>query len=418
MALELRLFSFAPTTGLLQAVTDEFAQLVGLSAEGLIGRHVSEVVTPREVTGTDPGMNGFDAEGSSIACHVHPADDEALAMQLIARPDQREGLWQVTAPDAEGLLALVLQRRELKARLAVMLDSSLVTTWHYDYSRDLFTWDAQASSVLELPGDGLPTKAATLLDWVPTGHRARLEATLEQIRESGSGECELVIRHPRYERYLVLRGRLWDRGADGLPRRAVGIVEDASAERALEKQLMRIAAADPVTSVGNRRAFDRALREEWQRSQRTGSPVSLILLIVDQYGKFAAQMGSTIANHALVAVARMLAGNMSDELLYRFDGGMFALLVRDVDTDGAGQLMCTLLEQLPAIQIPQAPGHSFTATAGCASWPDPQVELTAADLLRRAERALYRAQADGGSRGCTFDGVLDGLEAAVPLTQP
>jgi diguanylate cyclase (GGDEF)-like protein len=409
MARDLKLFSFVRGSGLLHTVSDEFVELIGLPAQHLIDRPVSDIVTPFAPTGTDQSMSWLDPEPVLAECRLHPADDEALTLRLIVRPDPVDGLWQAAAVDIGGILALVLQRRELRARLSLIAEDAHTTMWRYDYLRDHLVWERHASDVLATAERDLPTDLATLLSWVPEGQRTKVEETVEQISEIGSGRCEISVSDRLQNRHLVLRGRVWDLATDGSSRRAVGVLEDVTAARELERQSLTMAVADPLTGLGNRRAFDRALREEMRRARSTGSSVSVLLLFVDRFGKFAAQVGSAIADQAVVTIARTLAGAVNHDLIYRFDGASFAVIVQGGDSVGVQELMHAMLERTAAVELRQALGYSFAVTAGCAS-SDGEADLKSPELLRRAERALQRAQEAGGAVGYAYESSVAGLE--------
>lgn len=406
MARDLKLFTFSPGSGLFQAVSNDFVRLIGLPAQQLINRPVGDVVSLCGQEAPDQSISWREPQPVLTECRLHPVSDEAVSLRIMVQPDELDGHWRVAGVDVAATLALVLQRRELRAELSLVVDRSRLTMWRYDYVRDHLVWDPQASAVLNVPERDLPTDLVTLLRWVPESERAAFRDAVHQIRDAGYGRCEIVS-PAEVHRHLVFRGQVWDREVDGTSRRAVGVLEDVTAARELERQRVTVAAVDPLTGLENRRAFDRALREEMRRAQSAGSPVSVILLFVDRFGKFAAQVGSSIADQAVMAFGRTLATAAKGERLYRFDGASFGVIACGVDPIGAEPLMHALLERTSSTELRQALGHSFAVTAGCASW-DGEVELKAAELLRRAERALLRAQEDGGARGYSYETAVGG----------
>ncbi|MBL8485390.1 MAG: response regulator, partial [Rhodocyclaceae bacterium] len=73
--------------------------------------------------------------------------------------------------------------------------------------------------------------------------------------------------------------------------------------KTLADELRRVAAQDDLTGTANRRGFERALEREWRRSQRTGEPLSLMIIDVDHFKLYNDHYGHVAGDAALSAVA-------------------------------------------------------------------------------------------------------------------
>ncbi|MCC6561365.1 MAG: GGDEF domain-containing protein, partial [Xanthomonadales bacterium] len=145
-------------------------------------------------------------------------------------------------------------------------------------------------------------------------------------------------------------------------------------------------------------ALDAALPWATQR----GLPIGLIVLDGDHFKDYNDRPGPLAGDTALRAVAQALASAMREQdLVARYGGEEFACLMGDADIDVAAAVaerMRALVAALP----PRTLGndeHTLTLSAGVLS-RIPRPGESAADLLRDADVALYRAKHDGRNRVC------------------
>ena len=158
-------------------------------------------------------------------------------------------------------------------------------------------------------------------------------------------------------------------------------------------EIERFANTDGLTGLANRRVFDEMLVRELARADRTGEPLSLLVLDVDHFKKVndvhGHQAGDEVLRH--VGVALGTVGRITD-LPARFGGEEFVILLPACAPDEA----VTVAERYRAgIAAPGGP-VSVTASAGVATFP-----LHASDarsLLAAADEALYAAKGDGRDR--------------------
>ncbi|WP_228114598.1 ligand-binding sensor domain-containing diguanylate cyclase [Stenotrophomonas sp. MYb238] len=162
----------------------------------------------------------------------------------------------------------------------------------------------------------------------------------------------------------------------------------------------RQAHEDPLTGLPNRRAFDEGLARDFARSQRSGHPLSLLVLDIDHFKTVNDTWSHSVGDQVLCEVGRLLAASCRDsDLPARLGGEEFALLLNDTALDEA-QLVCARLQGLFHAQRNWAgiEGLRVTFSAGL-------VQLGAGDrapllLFQRADKALYQAKSDGRDRIC------------------
>jgi diguanylate cyclase (GGDEF)-like protein len=148
------------------------------------------------------------------------------------------------------------------------------------------------------------------------------------------------------------------------------------------RQLARI---DPLTGLGNRRAFDEALDAELARARRAKAPLSLLVGDLDGFKAINDRYGHTVGDDCLRNAATALrAAVRQPDLCFRWGGDEFAVLLTDADAKVA-QALATRLEKAVAGSCASPSGGQLTFTCGHAVL-DP--ELSAADCVARSDAAL------------------------------
>lgn len=165
--------------------------------------------------------------------------------------------------------------------------------------------------------------------------------------------------------------------------------------------LERAALIDPLTGVGNRRAFDRTLEREWSRADRAKENLALLFIDVDYFKRVNDTHGHQRGDECLIAVASALEGALprAGDFVARYGGEEFACILPATDGKGALEVGEKLRAAIEALQIEHLQSDhrvltvSLGATACCGL---AQAALPA--LIRAADRALYEAKRKGRNR--------------------
>jgi len=174
-----------------------------------------------------------------------------------------------------------------------------------------------------------------------------------------------------------------------------------------ERALRELSLRDALTGVANRRRFDEALLAEWRRSARERQPLSLVMADIDHFKEFNDSYGHLAGDGCLKAVATALQDGVHrpHDLLARFGGEEFAVLLPNTDAAGAQLLAEELRRRVEVLNI--AHERSSVATVVSLSLgiktlvPDEKSSIT--ELLQGADAALYSAK----QRGRNQVGVAD-----------
>ncbi|CAN7452030.1 GGDEF domain-containing protein [Acidovorax sp. Leaf78] len=159
---------------------------------------------------------------------------------------------------------------------------------------------------------------------------------------------------------------------------------------------------DGLTGIANRRHFDDALAREWARAQRARTPLALIMLDVDVFKHFNDHYGHLAGDACLKALALTLVqtgARREGELAARFGGEEFVVLLPGSDLKAAADVARHIQEAIVQLALPHegAPHGIVTVSFGVASL-QPQREQLPEELVRQADRALYRAKQGGRNR--------------------
>jgi diguanylate cyclase (GGDEF)-like protein len=163
--------------------------------------------------------------------------------------------------------------------------------------------------------------------------------------------------------------------------------------------LRALTLTDPLTGVANRRAFDERLEAEWRRCARAGLPVALVLVDVDHFKAYNDHYGHQGGDACLVQVAAALrrgAGRTHD-LVTRYGGEEFAILLPQLDTLGAEGVAHRLLDELARLDLPHAASPTaphITVSMGLCSMVPREGQGHDA-LFAAADALLYQAKAGG-----------------------
>jgi diguanylate cyclase (GGDEF)-like protein len=178
----------------------------------------------------------------------------------------------------------------------------------------------------------------------------------------------------------------------------------AATNRRLEtanRKLQQMSLRDPLTGLGNRRSFDRALRDGWRHGRRARSALALLLIDVDHYKAFNDRYGHAAGDECLQRLGRLLRRlARSPAQASRYGGEEFAVLIPDATLARATALAQRIHAALHALQLPHCDSpvtDRLSVSIGVAC-EMPGGLREPGDLLRDADAALYAAKAAGRNR--------------------
>ena len=185
-------------------------------------------------------------------------------------------------------------------------------------------------------------------------------------------------------------------------------VERKRSEVALALQALH----DPLTALPNRALFIDRVRVALDRSRRTGSPVVVLFVDVDQFKEINDSLGHSAGDRLLTVLAdrfRELLRPM--DTVARFGGDEFTFLFEGLETEREAAQVAGRISRSAAVPVQLGDAkHTVSVSIGVTIVTDP--ELAIDDVIRHADTAMYRAKGFGGARFEMFDGLLGAMPGA------
>ena len=186
-------------------------------------------------------------------------------------------------------------------------------------------------------------------------------------------------------------------------RRGLQEAENRRARRTAEEQLTRIRTHDPLTGLVNGDELLRRLTTAVSTIDRTGRPVSFVLLDLDGFRSLNGALGRAAGDAILQGVAVALQGVVSEgETVARIGVDEFGVLLPGLDAEEATRRGARLVETVSALRLRSA-GRALVVRASAGVVTITSGDRAADDVLREATAACVAAKELGGRRVRRFD---------------
>jgi diguanylate cyclase (GGDEF)-like protein len=168
----------------------------------------------------------------------------------------------------------------------------------------------------------------------------------------------------------------------------------------LHGQVLELSLTDGLTGVHNRRYFELLLQKEVERSQRYNRRLATIMIDIDHFKTYNDSFGHPAGDEALRRVAEDIQNGARRglDVVTRYGGEEFAIILPETDTDGALVVAETIRRR---VADDTRFLRSMSVSLGISSLSGDQ--LSHDTLLDRADRALYQAKNQGRNRTVVFE---------------
>lgn len=196
----------------------------------------------------------------------------------------------------------------------------------------------------------------------------------------------------------------------------IDLTQKVTAEQALlsaNAELQRLSELDPLTEIANRRQFDYAYPQLWQRHRVEGVPLTVMMVDIDQFKSYNDYYGHPAGDRCIRAVAKALSAQLvrQQDLVARYGGEEFALLLPGTSRDAAhaiGERIRAAIERLEIRHCPSQTAPHLTISIGFAS-AIPRASSKPEALVALADKALYASKRAGRNRVSEGMDLLPGL---------
>ena len=315
----------------------------------------------------------------------------------------------------------ITQRKQAEARLAASqerlafaLDSGSDGLWDWDVDSGAIWLSDRWWKMLGYQEGEVETH---IREWFRLVHPDDERQAKLLLKEHCDGlspayECEYRLRTKAGEwAWVLARGKVVSRDAQGRPLRIVGTHIDVSSRKAAESRIAHMARHDALTDLPNRTLLHERLEQMLAEVRRYGGTCAVLCLDLDRFKSVNDTLGHLAGDALLRATATRLRGMVrAGDTIARLGGDEFVILLAGpVDQRGVGDFAGRLIE---ATQLPVLIGDKPVAiglSIGIAFAQDGAT--TGQSVYKNADLALYRAKAEGRNTYRFFEPAMD--EAAA-----
>jgi diguanylate cyclase (GGDEF)-like protein len=191
--------------------------------------------------------------------------------------------------------------------------------------------------------------------------------------------------------------------------RQVRLLSESEASLAQKsQQLAHLARHDALTGLANRTLFLEKVAEALARMRRQGDTFAILMLDLDRFKTVNDSLGHPAGDALLKEIARRLqVATREVDCVARFGGDEFAVL-QAADPDQRGGAITLSDRILAAVTEPyELDGYKIVLETSIGIALAPQDGDDAAELIKHADLALYRAKAEGRNRYCFFAAAME-----------
>ncbi len=225
-----------------------------------------------------------------------------------------------------------------------------------------------------------------------------LQVSLPRLMVTGKASCALLLAvavRGEVEAVVVLVRREL---AEAYDERSIELATTLADQAATALALVRAraeAGTDAVTGCMNHRGMRRRLHEEIGRAMRTGSPLSCMLIDLDNFKLVNDRHGHQAGDTMLREVGEALVGEFrAFDRVARYGGDEFVVILPNAELDSAAAAASRALARLRDLPSREA-NPSVGASIGVAQWNAP---MGADALLQACDTALLRSKRQGKGR--------------------
>lgn len=184
------------------------------------------------------------------------------------------------------------------------------------------------------------------------------------------------------------------------------LVELTKQLESANKMLRNLSYLDSLTDIPNRRYFDDLLQVEWNRTMRSSSPLSLIMVDIDHFKFFNDAYGHQAGDRCLQKIAKVLYASVKrpGDFVARYGGEEFIAVLPEIDKEDACHIAERMRLDVIALAIPHAASpvvNLVTISLGVASMI-PTNNSSPRNLIEMADKALYKAKQEGRNKAVAF----------------
>lgn len=171
-----------------------------------------------------------------------------------------------------------------------------------------------------------------------------------------------------------------------------------------KKKLELLAIEDTLTSIYNRRYFNKIMEKELRRTKRENINICLLSIDIDDFKKYNDTFGHPKGDDILINVAQTLkiSASRATDYVFRMGGEEFSIIFSGVNVEKALEFSNELVKKIENLQIKHIEDRVVTISAGLACMNANDIE-DVEELYKYSDVALYKAKARGKNQVVLFE---------------
>lgn len=170
----------------------------------------------------------------------------------------------------------------------------------------------------------------------------------------------------------------------------------------LNDKLAKLSLTDPLTSLGNRRAYELEAEKLWCHALRSKTPLAVLLIDIDYFKQYNDYFGHQHGDLCLIDVSNAIKKcfKRKSDIVARYGGEEFVIVLASVNVDQAKMMAQRVMDSVIDLKLEHPRSNvadTVTISVGICSIV-PTKEITVSKILSYADQSLYRAKKQG--RNC------------------
>lgn len=405
-------------------VSPSIQQIIGYTPQELIGNHPLDTVHPEDADLLRAAYKEAIANPSKVTTVVyrrlhrtgHYIWCETTGRAIVSKNGKVEEVHLITR-DISARRRAEKQLREAEARYRSIFENAVEGIFQSSPDGHYLAANPSLARIygFESPSE-LLRAYSDISRQLYTDHRKRTEFIEEMKKEGKVSNFEAQIRRKNGQIIWISENAREVRGDDGTVLYYEGTVEDITARKVAQDQLLHDALHDKLTGLANRALFSDRMAQAFARLKRHPDAIFAVLFLdFDRFKNINDSLGHMAGDELLVAIARRLEGCLRPgDTVSRLGGDEFAILLEDVRDQSDATIVAERVQNAMTTPFTLLGQEIFSSASigiaiAHADYENPD------DLLRDADMAMYRAKSLGKARHEVFDSGMH--TRAVALLQ-
>lgn len=295
-----------------------------------------------------------------------------------------------------------------KLRLQNIIWGTAAGTWEWNVQTGETRFNVRWAEII---GHTLPElEPISIETWGRFTHPADLVVSATALERHFAGEVETYEAEVRMQHkdghwvWVLDRGRIISRTADGRPEWMAGTHLDITASKTAQLRLNHLAHYDSLTGLPRRSLLEDRMNRAMASARRHEFKVAIGFIDLDGFKAVNDAYGHKCGDALLVELAKRMQCNLRDvDTIARVGGDEFVIVLADLDHCSQEHVVFErLLKELSVPFVHDEHELIVSGSIGVVYYPQP-VDVSAELLLHQADQAMYEAKSSGKNRAYYAD---------------